>query len=111
MAATNFTILDSSLRHVRGEENLTVFSQSTTPVENHTMANYFCKTCGSLMYRVGSAFEGKSILRVGTVDDFSLHETVLKPRVEQFVECTASWNGGGLGIPQAKGMAGPEHRR
>jgi hypothetical protein len=55
------------------------------------MTNYFCKTCGTLMYRTGSAFPGMSILRIGTVDDFSLMETVLKPQVEQFVKTRVSW--------------------
>lgn len=67
------------------------------------MANYFCKTCGSLMYRVGSGFPGKSILRIGTVDDFNLMETVLRPRVEQFARDRVAWLPGAEGVMQVDG--------
>ena len=43
------------------------------------------------MYRVGEAFPGVSILRIGTVDDFNLHETKLRPRVEQFTKDRVGW--------------------
>ncbi len=55
------------------------------------MTNYFCDTCGALMYRVGAAFPGMSILRVGSVDDFSLHETRLRPTMEQFTKDRVAW--------------------
>lgn len=55
------------------------------------MTNYFCKTCGTLMYRVGAAFPDCSILRLGTVDDFNLVETKLKPTRELFVKDRVSW--------------------
>lgn len=58
------------------------------------MANHFCKTCGTLMYRVGAAFPGCSILRLGTVDDFNLVETKLKPQRELFVKDRVSWFSG-----------------
>lgn len=32
-------------------------------------------TPGQQMYRKGDAFDGISFLRIGTVDDFTLHET------------------------------------
>ena len=32
-----------------------------------------------------------SILRIGTVDDFALHETKLRPRVEQFTKSRVAW--------------------
>lgn len=38
------------------------------------------------MYRISSGFEGVYIMRIGTVDDFALHEGKLKPRVEQFTK-------------------------
>lgn len=44
-------------------------------------------------------------LRIGTVDDFSLHETKLRPQVEQFVETRVNWCHGLEGIPQVEGMA------
>jgi hypothetical protein len=43
------------------------------------------------MYRVAAAFPGMSILRVGSVDDFSLHNTKLRPTLEQFTKDRASW--------------------
>lgn len=55
------------------------------------MTNYFCTTCGSLMYRVSSGFPGMSILRIGTVDDFRLHETKLRPQKEIFVRDRVDW--------------------
>jgi hypothetical protein len=109
MFATNFTILDSHLKHVRGRENLKTFKQSKTvavketPESDNSMTNYFCSTCGGLMYRVGGAFPGMSILRVGTVDDFSLHETKLKPTMEQFTKDRVSWCPGIEGVKQFEG--------
>ena len=46
----------SHLRHLRGQENLSVYSQVATIASGHSMANHFCKTCGTLMYRVGGGF-------------------------------------------------------
>jgi hypothetical protein len=96
MFATNFTILDSHLKHLRGQDNLKTYSQSATIWAHtvkggNTITNHFCGTCGMLMYRVGAAFPGMSILRVGTVDDFSLHETKLRPQMEQFTRSRPSW--------------------
>jgi hypothetical protein len=84
----------SHLRHLRGRTNLSSYSQDTTIASGHAMTNYFCKTCGSLMYRVGAAFPDCSILRLGTVDDFNLVETKLKPTRELFVKDRVSWFGG-----------------
>lgn len=69
------------------------------------MTNYFCSTCGTLMYRVGAAFPGMSILRIGTVDDFNLHETKLKPRVEQFVKDRVGWMHDVEGVEKVEGSA------
>ncbi|KAJ7179772.1 Mss4-like protein [Mycena filopes] len=91
MFATNFVVQDTHLTHIRGRENLTSYSQARTIDSGSTMTNYFCSTCGSLMYRVRERSPGKSILRVGTVDDFSLHETKLKPRVEQYTKDRVGW--------------------
>lgn len=55
------------------------------------------------MYRVSEGFPGKSIMRIGTVDDFSLHETKLKPRIEQFGKDRVSWLKGGEGVKQEEG--------
>lgn len=89
MFATNFSILDTHLTHVRGRENLKSYGQSHTIASGQKMTNYFCATCGTLMYRIGRP--GASILRVGTVDDFSLHETKLRPIREIFVKDRCGW--------------------
>ncbi|KAF7377240.1 Glutathione-dependent formaldehyde-activating, GFA [Mycena sanguinolenta] len=91
MFASNFSVLDTHLTHLRGRENLTSFSQSRTVASKTTMTNYFCSTCGTLMYRVTSRFPGSRNLRLGTVDDFHLHETKLKPKLEQFTESRVGW--------------------
>ncbi|KPM46400.1 hypothetical protein AK830_g101 [Neonectria ditissima] len=105
MFASNFIIADKYLKHLRGQDNLKQFGQSKTIGSGYTMTNYFCSTCGTLMYRVGAAFPGTSILRIGTVDDFNLHETKLKPRVEQFIENRVSWFSGVDGVKQVEGIA------
>ena len=91
MFASNFTIDDTYLKHLRGRDNLSAWSQSRTIESGNTMTNHFCKTCGTLMYRVSSGMPGKSILRIGTVDDFNLHETKLKPRRELFIRSRVGW--------------------
>jgi hypothetical protein len=91
MFASNFIVEDSHLKHIRGRENLKTFGHSGPIASGNTMTNYFCSTCGSLMYRVSEGFPGVSILRIGSVDDFHLHETKLKPQVEQFTKDRAEW--------------------
>ncbi|KAI5460593.1 Mss4-like protein [Mariannaea sp. PMI_226] len=105
MFASNFTVEDTYLKHLRGRDNLKVFSQSKTIASKGEMANYFCSTCGTLMYRVGSKFPGHSILRIGTVDDFNLHEGALRPKVEQFVKDRVSWFGGAHSAEQYQDSA------
>ncbi|KAK0621823.1 Mss4-like protein [Bombardia bombarda] len=100
MFASNFTIKDSHLEHVRGKDNLKTFSQSQSIHSGKAMTNYFCDTCGTLMYRVGERLPGVSILRIGTVDDFSLHETKLKPRQEHWVKNRVSWFTGVQGVEE-----------
>ncbi|KAJ6545666.1 hypothetical protein B0H19DRAFT_1168227, partial [Mycena capillaripes] len=82
MFASNFIIADAHLTHARGCENLTTYVQSRTIATGNTMTYYFCSTCGTLMYRASSGFPGMSLLPMGTVDNFNLHETKLKPIVE-----------------------------
>jgi len=91
MFASNFSVADTHLIHVRGRDNLTAYGQSRTIASGKMMTNYFCSTCGTLMYRVGEAFPGRSILRIGTVDDFHLHETKLKPMREIYTKDRVSW--------------------
>ncbi|EHL01142.1 Mss4-like protein [Glarea lozoyensis ATCC 20868] len=105
MYASNFTIRDTHLRHLRGQENLKQFGQEKTIGSGKKMTNFFCNTCGSLMYRVGEAFPGMSILRIGTVDDFRLMETKLKPQVVQYVEQRTSWVEGVEGVREVVGIA------
>mgnify|MGYP001564940063 FL=1 len=57
------------------------------------------------MYRVSTGYPGLSIARVGTVDDFHLHETKLKPRVEQYVKDRVSWLDGAKGVKQVQGSS------
>ena len=103
MFASNFIINDTSLKHIRGEDKLTRWAQSKTIATGNTMANHFCSVCGTLMYRRSSGYPGKSIMRIGTVDDFNLHETKLKPRIEQFVKSRVGWFTGGQGVEQIEG--------
>ncbi|KII86865.1 hypothetical protein PLICRDRAFT_43539 [Plicaturopsis crispa FD-325 SS-3] len=105
MFASNFTVLDTHLKYLRGRENLKTFGQSRTIASGNMMTNHFCSTCGTLMYRVGSAFPGMSIMRIGTVDDFHLHETKLFPRIEQFTKDRVSWLHGVEGAKQVEGNA------
>ncbi|KAL4916482.1 Mss4-like protein [Aspergillus aurantiobrunneus] len=105
MFASNFIIADPYLRHLRGREKLSTFSQSKTIASGKAMTNYFCSICGSLMYRVGEAYPGSSILRIGTVDDFNLHESKLKPRVEQYTKDRVEWLREADGVQQVQGSA------
>ncbi|KAJ5786863.1 uncharacterized protein N7503_012075 [Penicillium pulvis] len=105
MFASNFIIADSHVRHLRGRENLKTYSQSRTIASGKKMTNFFCSTCGSLMYRVGEAYPGHSILRVGAVDDFNLHETKLRPRIEQYAKDRVGWLHGVEGVGQVMGSA------
>lgn len=100
MFATNFVINDAYLKHLRGKDILTIYSQSKTTITGKAMTNCFCSVCGSLMYRTSEVFPGHSVLRTGTVDDFSLHETKLKPRVELFTKNRVSWLCGANGVEQ-----------
>ena len=103
MFASNFTILDTSLKYVRGEDKITKYGQNKTIATGNTMTNYFCRVCGSLMYRVSSGWPGKLIMRIGQVDDFKLHETVLKPQLETFTKDRVSWFKGAEGAEQHEG--------
>lgn len=108
MFASNFTIADSHLKHVRGQDNLKTFGQSESIASGKKMTNYFCSTCGTLMYRVGESFPDQSILRIGTVDDFTLHETKLRPKVELFVKDRVDWFSGVDGALKFETMPKPK---
>ena len=91
MFATNFTVAFSHLEYVRGKESLKQYAQSTTIATGNTMTNSFCSDCGTLMYRVSSGTPDVAYMRVGTVDDFALHETTLKPSIEIFCKDRVGW--------------------
>ncbi|KAK5626059.1 hypothetical protein RRF57_001774 [Xylaria bambusicola] len=105
MFASNIIAKSDAVKHLRGRENLKTFSQSTTIGSGRTMTNYFCGTCGTLMYRIGERLPNVLILRLGTVDDFNLADTKLRPKTEQYVEDRVSWFTGCEGARQAHGMA------
>lgn len=100
MFASNFTVKDSHFEHARGQDRLKTFSQLQTIASGKAMTNYFCDNCGTLMYRVGERFPGVSILRIGTVDDFSLHETKLRPRQEHWTKDRVCWFTGAQGVEE-----------
>lgn len=91
MFATNLTTLDTHTRYIRGEDNLSTFSQNFTTTTHRRMTNAFCKTCGTLMWRQGEVAPGTRFMRGGPVDDQDLINTVLKPQVEIFTEHRADW--------------------
>ncbi|KAI1387254.1 Mss4-like protein [Hypoxylon trugodes] len=105
MFASNFIIDNEYLTHVRGQDNLKSWGQDVTPASGNKMTNYFCNTCGTLMYRVSSGAANQSYLRIGTVDDFNLHETKLRPRTEQFIEGRVNWFHGVDGARHVEGSA------
>jgi hypothetical protein len=89
---------------MRGEESLKKFSQSQTISSGLAMTNCFCNTCGTIMYRLSEAYPGVDLLRLGTVDDLSLMEGVLKPRREIFVKDRVNWFHGVEGARQSEIM-------
>jgi hypothetical protein len=91
--------------HIRGEDKLTAYSTSETIGTGNTMTSSFCSVCGTLMYRRSSGFPGLSFCRIGTVDDYELHETKLRPQAEQFVEKRVGWLKPIDGVPQVEGMS------
>lgn len=56
------------------------------------------------MYRKGSGFPNQSILRIGTVDDFRLMETKLRPTMEFFTKYRVDWKPATEGVEQFEGM-------
>ncbi|KAI1362275.1 Mss4-like protein [Xylaria arbuscula] len=105
MFASNIIAREDAVKHLRGRENLKTFAQSKTIGTGNLMTNYFCGTCGTLLYRIGEGFPGRIIARLGTVDDFNLADTKLRPKTEQFIEERVSWFTGCEGAKQAQGMA------
>lgn len=109
MFATNFTVMKTHLKLLRGEDQLRSYGQSNTigsPRNGHTMTNTWCNNCGTLMHRISSGFPDRVFMRLGEVDDFSLHETAFKPTVEQFVKDRASFLHPVKGAEQLQNMVG-----
>lgn len=108
MFATNFTVMATHLRLVRGEELLKSWGQSATigsPRNEHTMTNTWCNNCGTLMHRISSDTPNKVYMRLGPVDDFALHETAFKPTVQLFVKDRVSWLKPVEGLAQLERMS------
>lgn len=103
MFASNFIAKDEFIKYVRGEEKLQQFSQSKTIESGNTMTNHFCSNCGTLMFRISSGFPGNKIMRIGTIDDFTLQESKLKPRIEQYTKDRSNWCSGARDAEQHKG--------
>ncbi|KAL8947924.1 MAG: hypothetical protein Q9222_005838 [Ikaeria aurantiellina] len=81
--ATNFIIKNDTLKFTRGEDNITKFNMGAPKIETgHNMENNFCRTCGSLMFRVSSGFLGKTIMRYVVVIAV-LHISEGPPSVER----------------------------
>ncbi|CAG8900575.1 unnamed protein product [Penicillium egyptiacum] len=102
MFATNCVVADTHLKHLRGQETLTSFTRSKTITSGKGMTNCFCSTCGSLIYRISALFPRHSILRTRIVDDFTLHETKLKPWVELYTKDRVGWLCGATDMEQAR---------
>lgn len=103
MFASNFIVKEAETKHLKGQELLKKFAQSNTIATGNTMSNYFCSNCGTLMYRISTGFPGMLVTRIGTVDNFKLHETKLKPNHEQFTKNRVCWLAGAEGVEQHEG--------
>lgn len=100
MFSSLVVVLASETTHTRGREKLTKFEQSKTIESGNNMENHFCSVCGTLMYRISSAYPEFLVARLGTVDDFSLHETLLRPKVEGYTKDRVCWFQGAEGAKQ-----------
>lgn len=87
----NFVVTEAATTHVRGKDLLTSYATNKTIKTGDTMTNYFCRVCGTLMYRISSGYPGKLIPRIGTVDDFDIQSKQLQPKIEQFTKDRLAW--------------------
>ena len=99
MFCSAFSVTKTDVRFIRGKGDLKSFSHHQTTASGNTMSNYFCNTCGVLMYRVSSGFPALLLIRLGPVDDFRLAETKLKPDMEVFTGTRVAW------LPSVEGAA------
>ncbi|THW26194.1 hypothetical protein D6D23_03683 [Aureobasidium pullulans] len=103
MFTSGFAVNNTAMKHIRGEEKLTKYSQKKTIESGNYMTDFFCSVCGTLMYRRSSGYPKMSLPRIGTVDDLELHETKLKPQLEVFCKNRVSWFNGVEGAKQSQG--------
>ncbi|TIA46526.1 hypothetical protein D6C79_05146 [Aureobasidium pullulans] len=103
MFTSGFAVNNTAMKHIRGEEKLTKYSQKKTIESGNYMTDFFCSVCGTLMYRRSSGYPEMSLPRIGTVDDLELHETKLKPQLEVFCKNRVSWFNGVEGAKQSQG--------
>ncbi|THX06375.1 hypothetical protein D6D13_06503 [Aureobasidium pullulans] len=103
MFTSGFAVNNTAMKHVRGEEKLSKYSQKKTIESGNYMTDFFCSVCGTLMYRRSSGYPEMSLPRIGTVDDFELHETKLEPQLEVFCKNRVSWFNGVEGAKQSQG--------
>ncbi|KAG9765691.1 hypothetical protein E4T50_04111 [Aureobasidium sp. EXF-12298] len=106
MFASNFIIKEKDTVHTRGLDKVTKWAQKKTIASGNTMENNFCSVCGTLMYRISSGYPGLLIARIGTIDNFALMESKVKPRLEQYTKDRVAWFKGADGVAQFEG-AGP----
>ncbi|KAJ6461169.1 Mss4-like protein [Mycena vitilis] len=104
MFSVNFFVAETHLTHIRGRDNLTAYGQSRTIASGNLTTNNFCKTCGTLMYRFSDGYPGQYVLRLGTVDDLHLHETMLRPTLEYFPERRVGWLSATDGVKEVAGL-------
>lgn len=82
---------------------LTKYLRTTGIDSGNSMSSHFCSRCGTLMYRVSSGWPDSKVMRVGDVEDHKLHETKLKPSIEQFGKDRVAWFKGAEGVKQYAG--------
>ncbi|KAF2830852.1 hypothetical protein CC86DRAFT_343926 [Ophiobolus disseminans] len=70
---------------------------------NEIISN-FCGDCGSTMWREGKTFEGKRIVKAGTLDDTSLLDN-FKVDAELYSGTRPKWVGAQEGAAQKDGMS------
>jgi hypothetical protein len=98
-------VSSSSVKQLRGHENLKDLPTPGAAASGGTVTNTCCSTCGTLMYRTSTGFSGITVLRTGTVDDASLIESKLRPRSELFTKYRPSWLPACEGARQLEGQA------
>ncbi|KAI3326308.1 Mss4-like protein [Xylariaceae sp. AK1471] len=105
MFGTGIMVSSSSVKHLRGQDNLKDIPTPGAVASGGAVTNTRCGTCGTLMYRISTSFSEVTVLRTGTVDDPSLFENKLRPRTELFTQYRPSWLPACEGTKQVEGQA------